>query len=245
MRFRSLESYKKGKYGLKGFPVDKKFEELTNEWMKENLGYSSIEPEEFVKDCERQLKGIDIVSKSNGNIDEKAIAGKLNTFCFELSGNLRSNKQGVDAGWLFKQDSETDAYLLEYFRLDEELDYKSGKERVLATEGKSIRGCECILIQKNILVRTICNYFDIEKEAFSMILEECRKACEKGTNRFFTIEEGHLKPLMPEEKKSEDMWITVSPSLKECPINIVIRKQLLKRIADKTWVISNRRQNMI
>lgn len=184
---------------------------------------------EIVHDRARQLKGIDAIGSIGNdsiNVDVKAIASQLNTFCFEISGNVSTNQ----VGWLINPKLETTHYLIVYHTVKgAERNYRLGK-RIMTVN--NVIETEALLIEKEKLKSFI------QKELgqnLDSVVKEIRKQDLEGRgvvrfNKEMNVVKGTV---------NQKAYPTISLGLKEQPINVVVRKESLKELADKHWIIED------
>lgn len=213
---------------------DKCFEETSMHYLENTQIFKDMNIREVVHDRARQLKGIDAIGNignENINVDVKAIASQLNTFCFEISGNVSTNQ----IGWLINPNLETTHYLIVYHTVKgAEKNYRLGK-RIMTVN--NVVETEAMLIEKKKLSHFIEQQLGediphIVKEIRNMNLEG------RGVVRF----DKNLKPSTKSVKA--DAYPTISLGLKEQPINVVVRKEQLKNLAIKHWVVEDK-NNMV
>lgn len=207
---------------------DKCFEETSMHYLENTRIFKDMNIKEIVHDRTRQLKGIDAIGSMNNkpiNVDVKAIASQLNTFCFEISGNVSTNQ----IGWLINPTLETTHYLIVYHTVKgAERNYRLGK-RIMTVN--NVIETEALLIEKEklnqFIEKQIGNIPHVVKEIRNMNLEG------RGVVRFD-------KNLNPSKKSiQENVYPTISLGLKEQPINVVVRKEYLKELAAKHWIIED------
>lgn len=233
MRF-DLENRKKT-----GFEKDTEFEKIVQEWLESHDGFDPLEVEEMVEDKERQLAGIDIISKKYGNIDAKVVATKIPTFCFEVMGNIHSKQKGTESGWLFKKDSKTKYYLLEYCGVKKSThDIPTDKQLVISQKGANIQDCEMYMLDRSEIQKTVMGYFDLNMDE-TEVFEQIRKYKSNGGTQYFTIRNRKVVPLPYRDKEKEALWLSVSGLHREVPVNVVIRKGILERMAKESWVVQD------
>lgn len=209
--------------------IDKRFEETSMNYLSNSPIFNDLNVKEIINDRPRQLKGIDIIAEINkkeSNVDVKAIASQLPTFCFEISGNVHSGQ----VGWLLKEDLETDYYLIVYHEVKgAEKNYNLGKK--IMTYDNIIK-TEAFLISKIKLKHRIEKQFGMKLEEVVSYIRELKLEGDKVI-RFhndLTIQEG-------KGNRNLNIYPTISLNIYEQPINIVIRKEVLKELADNHWII--------
>lgn len=223
--------------------ADKRFEETSLEFLR---GKSRILKEmgtrEIVKDRDRQLKGIDLICdlpirfpnsffKMRGkSVDIKSIAKVISTFSFEISGNVSSGQ----IGWLINPNVQTEYYLLVYHQIkDESFSYTVNKQRMTTD---NILYTKAILLKKEKLLKKI--YKELHEKEFDKIVEEIRDKTvdKKSISRFVIDSDGNIRQKERCDKENK-MWLTVSNQLKERPINIIVRREVLEEISEKIWEV--------
>ena len=228
------------------FMVDAQFERVSTAFLKNKTKIlDELGVKEIVEDRKRQLEGVDMICDiphkipkstfvlENQNVDMKSIASDLPTFCFELLGNQNSKK----LGWLL-QDNRTDYYLIVYHDIENSQGYNINK-RIMTED--NVTWTRALLIQKKRLMNTILKKLDIhDKERLEGICNTIREteiaAKNKGTSCYvYDGEEDTLRKQRKDEKKYNQMWFSCSNHLKERPINIVIRRNVLESISDYIW----------
>lgn len=178
-----------------------------------------------IDDKNEQLAGIDVKLYGNIdgahhviNIDEKAqiyyMNKSMNSFVFEID----SYQKGIlREGWFFNDELKTTHYLL--------LWPKSDIDKKEINKIEDFKSCECYLIPK---IR-IKDYFEskgFNKEDFENKAKQIRiddsiidDKDDKNRKYWYYI------------SKDREFWITYSYGLEEMPINIVVKKDVLKKIA--------------
>lgn len=208
---------------------DKCFEETSMYYLEKSQIFKDMNIREVVHDRKRQLRGIDAIGNLNDKdiyVDVKAIASQLNTFCFEISGNISTNQ----IGWLINPNLETTHYLVVYHTVKgAEKNYRLGK-RIMTVN--NVIETEALLIEKEKLTKFIQEELNNE---LPQIVEQIRglELEGRGVVRFDKD--------MNATKKSikQNAYPTISLGLKEQPINVVVRKECLKQIAQRHWIIED------
>lgn len=199
---------------------------------------------EIVTDKPRQLKGTDLVADIPirygprtihhlQKVDVKSIAANIPTFSFELSGNVSTNQ----IGWLINPKIETDYYLLVYHRLmTTSNDYTKNKTSMTLA---NIRDTESILIKKQHILSLIHEETGLSQEDLNVIPSIIRELVKTRTDEIhrFKIMDGEIVDKRKEDKTN--ITITISKHLKEQPINILIKKDLLIKNARQVWQIAD------
>lgn len=223
---------------------DKNFEETSINYLDKKTDIlKELNCKEFITDKERQVKGIDLIcnipiihGKKKINIpqyvDVKSIAGLIPTFSFEISGNHSTNQ----IGWLINEDYKTTYYLLVYHTLKKSIrtgNYTTDKSLMTVD---NIEHTKVLLINKKKIVSYILNTLGVHTNEFSKMIKSVRKASEEQDSicRYVYVN-GKLRKKREDEKSN--IIITCSKQIKEEPINLVINRQSLERIAEKIWEV--------
>lgn len=167
-------------------------------------------------DVETQMKGIDVVFEMDGSlhmVDEKAASHYINknlpTFAFEVDFLVRGE---VVDGWFFDEHKSTQYYLLTWVW--------ATKDKHITAE--DITSVELFLVERRKLLSLLAQY-KLTRETASNISKQIRQSGVSGVS--------HKIPGIP-------FYFFFSPYLAEQPVNIVIRKEFLKSIASKTFIIN-------
>lgn len=205
--------------------VDKSFEETSIEYLKNSSIFKEMKVEEIIKDRERQLRGIDVISEIYKNVDVKSIASKLPTFCFEISGNIHSGQ----VGWFCNDDLDTDFYLVVWHEVQGAKSYQSGK-RLMNLE--NVVSTEALLIRKSDLKKAVEEELGDLKE----LVEKIRSynIHQKTSVKF----DSNANPT----KAKMDIYPVLSAGLYEQPINVVVRKEVLEKLSIKHWIIKDKKE---
>ena len=179
-------------------------EEL-NEIYKNN-GLTTIR----IEDRERQIKGIDVLVKTDEDnwmkVDEKAATTRptayntLLTFCFEVSAD--NNPDGT--GWLFKPDSETTHFAIIY--------------PLSHDNYKTLEAAEIFFIEKQAVLDYLWDLGIGRKEDVLDIINNS-DSYDRSGRRFWYI--------------NDATKIAQSLQLAERPVNIIIDRGVLRRMAAK------------
>lgn len=193
----------------KKFNNDLRRESVVAEYLDK---YFYDDSRERITDIETQLKGVDVIYKEM-HIDEKAAIDymdrNLKTFCFELQFTNRYGK--IKKGWLLNENLLTDTYLLLYPKGNKELN-----------DINDIHKMEYILVEKE----------DVKKIIFREdVLNELRDYKSKGEDR--------REFQIFHEDKPYTLKVVYSKHLIEKPINILLPKELLKKISLKHGFLGN------
>ncbi|OEF96110.1 hypothetical protein [Desulfuribacillus alkaliarsenatis] len=185
-------------------------------WLEKQNNNISVERSTDPND---QMKGIDICIHSEKGklfIDEKAqlyfINKGLPTFAFEIS--FMNRKKELAEGWLFNNELLTDYYLLIW-------PYATKKENVKTEDYTRL---ECLLIKK----RKIQNYLSNKgwnKDRIYKRANEIRK-------------ESLFGKIEIENESNFYFFFSKPKDYSEQPINIVIRKNVLRELASREYVVT-------
>lgn len=175
---------------------------------------------EFIEDLERQLQGIDVIIYDNNfteNLDIKAqasaryINNPVPTFVHELLYTNKSKKDEI--GWFLK-DLETDTYVFVWIHA------AKVNERGLLEEPQDIIDMELMFVDKVPLTE----YLDSKGYTSDVLLERAQKMRKIGL---------YKKMSVLDESDDDEMWLTYSAELRERPVNLVIKKRVLKKFSTK------------
>lgn len=187
-------------------------------------------PVKFIRyeELDKQKQGIDVCLEVRGKsylIDEKASLYYSNamipTFAFEVEFiQPRYGKHVI--GWLLNEQLKTEYYMLIWpnVKCDGENEWKRISINELKKNDFTI--VEAMLIRKQDILTYLKNNFWDKKRIISLA-EKLRDA--KNTDG-----------LLPNKK--DDFYFTYTKGLAEKPINIVIRKKVLRKLALADWFIS-------
>ncbi len=173
-----------------------------------------------VKDRDSQLRGIDCTLRHKGKdiiIDEKAasqyINSRLSTFAFELGSYQRS---GYIDGWLIDETKETTHYLLVWIQTLKPCDRRAWINK------NDIKMLECLLIRRNDILLYLQN------QGFSKenLINKRNDILKTGT--FGPIDKNNLS----------EFYFFNTKDLQEAPVNVIIKKNKLKQISIKHWLVS-------
>jgi len=173
---------------------------------------------ERVSDVSGQMKGKDVIISIGGLegmiVDEKAQSHYINrnlpTFAFELSF-LRSG--GIETeGWLFDESKDTQYYLLIWVT--------AKKEWGISKD--DIKRLECVLLSRERLIEELSSRGLGKGNAY----ERAREIRESGVTG--PIGRGD----------NDGYYFFHTDRLVERPVNVVVRKELLKSIAERAFVVT-------
>lgn len=193
---------------------------------------------ERITDVTMQQKGIDVIIKAQGHhffIDEKATLHYSNmmlpTFAFEVNSIQRISTAPVD-GWLLNDDLKTEYYMLIWPNVKCVQSSKGDKwERVSLCDLKKndFTIIEAMLVKK----KSILEYLAKNSWGKDRIIAYAKK-----------IRDSYQDDLKDERiylKGIEEFYFFYTKKLAEKPINIVIRKEILRQLADASYFISAER----
>ena len=175
---------------------------------------------ESVEDAERQLQGIDIIVRDNGcdeNHDVKAQASSkyinkpVPTFVQELLFTAKDKKEHI--GW-FLQDLATDTYVCAWIHA------AKTNERGLLDTPDDILDMEVMFVDKTPLKE----YIESKGYTSELLLQRARHLRKIGLYRQDSVIPG---------QNDDEMWLSYSADLAEKPVNLVIKKRVLKRFSTR------------
>lgn len=169
---------------------------------------------------EEQMQGIDVSFDLDGEtnllVDEKAMVQYVNkglpTFAFEVSFKSSSGREV--GGWLFDKLKLTQYYIIIWIWATQEKGFKES----------DITKIELILVKRNAIIHMLEKY-NLNENKISEIVSKIR--LEKITGACF-------------KDSARPLYFFHSDKLIESPINIVIRKEELLKIASGHHIISNK-----
>ncbi len=198
------------------FRSDKHGEEALASFLDTYL-YSQMTEDDIVVDFRRmedkqtQLSGIDLVlttGKRDVSVDEKSALQYINkdipTFAMEIY--YRGN-----TGWFMNDGLQTDAYLFVWPR--------AAVTDLSAIAPEDFTRCDCMLVYKQVLRKYVRSFLpdeDLMRAARALDREELDWKPDKW-NRY----------PVPD---NPDLYLTISRQLHERPVNLVIKKRILKRL---------------
>lgn len=230
-------NYGDGSYGTKSnWLNDKKFEEESTLFLIKQGVLFDIGTQEVVTDKDRQVQGMDLlcdIPTKDGlemgmAVDVKAIASRLPTFSFEVSGNIHSGQ----VGWFIKDDLLTDYYLIVYHDIVNGQGY--AKNKYLLTL-ENVNYTKCLLIKKETLQQYVLDYFELDSiDDLKDVVEDIRKMSDGCQNTlYFTHDDMGTSMISKEDTRNQKTWFTVSGKIYETPINVIIREGVLESLATK------------
>ena len=175
---------------------------------------------ENVEDIERQLKGIDVIIYDNGcdeNLDIKAQASAkyinkpVPTFVQELMFTTKDKSEHI--GW-FLDDTLTDTYVYIWIHA------ANTNERGLLDSPEDIIEAEAMFVDK----APLQEYIESKGYTREVLLQRARKLRKSGLYRQDSVIPG---------ERDDEMWLSYSVDLVEKPVNLVIKKRVLKRFSTR------------
>ena len=224
------------------FKEDKRFEEESTRFLIRSHILMELGTKTIIEDIERQKQGVDLICdipfddgtvKESQNVDIKAIASTIPTFCFEVAGNTGSGQ----VGWLLNSELVTDYYLVVYHDIIGGTNYSANKE-ILTVD--NVNYTKALLINKEKLQQLVLDYFmfDCLKDAQDVVKRIKFLNQDETKMTTYSYDGVRITQLNnASDKKDLKMWFSASNHLKERPINVVIRQQLLESISDKIFVL--------
>lgn len=216
---------------------DMKAEEKLGEFMDEYF-YSRLNSKggaqlsfKRIKNKKAQLSGVDILIEVDGKsliIDEKASIYYSNamipTFAFELDSIQKGKTEPVE-GWLVNDNLVTEYYMLIWPNVKcVKQDKQWIRKDIKCLKKEDFTIVEAFLIPKQ-GIRMELERRGYDREHLLLYAQRMRKRC-KGLD------------VMKKEKIDEEMEFTFSGQLAEKPVNIVIRKSMLQKLAKGIYLIS-------
>ncbi len=213
--------------------AEKSLADFMDEYLYSRMHTNNGSPLRFTRmqDKESQLKGIDVCIETDDKriyIDEKSSLYYSNamipTFAFELDSIQRGHSEPVE-GWFINDGLLTEYYMLIWPNIKCEIRDKTWVRKdigVLRKEDFTI--VEAMLIPKLELRKRIESY-GYDKDRLVEYAKRLRQLYESENSQ-------------KEEKINDEVKIMYSGRLAEKPINLVIRKEVLKESAKKIYLIS-------
>lgn len=213
--------------------AEEKLGEFMDEYFYSRLNSKGSTPLSFkrMKDKESQLNGVDILIEVDGKcmvIDEKASIYYSNamipTFAFELDSIQRGRTEPVE-GWLINDNLATEYYMLIWpnvkcIKQDKQWIRKDIKK--LQKDDFTI--VEAFLVPKQ-GIRMELERRGYDREHLILYAQKMREMCSGKTD-------------MKKETVDDEIEFSYSGQLAEKPVNVVIRKSLLQKLAKGIYLIS-------
>lgn len=224
------------------FKEDKRFEEESTRFLIRSHILMELGTKTIIEDIERQKQGVDLICdipfddgtvKESQNVDIKAIASTIPTFCFEVAGNIGSNQ----VGWLLNSELLTDYYLIVYHDIIGGTNYSANKEKLTVD---NVNYTKALLINKEKLQQLVLDYFMFDSlDDVQGVVDRIKFLNQDEVKQnTYSYDGVSLTPLdKTDNKRDLKMWFSASNHLKERPINVVIRQKLLESISDKIFVL--------
>lgn len=215
------------------YSIDAAFERVSVDRVMGRLDECGLHDCFRTDDYDEQISGSDIRAldtlEREHVIDVKSIAGDLPTFCQEL-GNCHSMR----VGWIAAPKRTTD-YAYTYHIVEGCRSYWEGKRKMAS--GARVLHDEIILVDREKLISSLETRLGItlDEKTAMRLMNEAKSLHdvegERGT-AYFNIRGGHLEETT---RYSHDrIYLTLSMSLREKPLNIVVPKYILKSLAQAT-----------
>lgn len=229
------------------FEEDKRFEEESTRFLIRSHILMELGTKTIIEDIERQKQGVDLICdipfddgtvKESQNVDIKAIASTIPTFCFEVAGNTNSGQ----VGWLLNPELLTDYYLVVYHDIIGGTNYSANKE-ILTVD--NVNYTKALLINKEKLQQLVLDYFMFDSIKDAQDVVDRIKFLNQGETKLATYayDGASITPLdKTSNKRDLKMWFSASNHLKERPINVVIRQDLLESMSEKIFVLDKNGQ---
>lgn len=194
-----------------------------NEILPQIINYRSVDL------IDSQLQGIDtILYLNNGTsivIDEKCALKYINTDLSTFAFEIQWNRKGETAkGWLVNRDLQTQYYFVMWLRGRQLMNPRSG---AILSEYDYVK-------QMSVETITSIELFAINKNSLLKYLDDIGLSIEQMEAKANWLVENNTKKHIV----NADIKYFYSEHLAEKPVNIVISKNLLKRIADAIYDIS-------
>ncbi|MBQ8806402.1 MAG: hypothetical protein IJZ68_08115 [Bacteroidaceae bacterium] len=176
---------------------------------------------EVVEDTERQFKGIDVIvhyEKYDDNVDVKSqasakyINSPVPTFVLECLFTNQAKKEQI--GWWLDENLLTDSYLCVWVHA------AKTNSRGLIDSPDDIIDIEIMLVDK----LPLQEYIESKGYTHEALLNRARWMRKIGI---------HAQASVLDEQPDDEMWLTYSPQLAEKPVNLVIKKRVLKKFATR------------
>lgn len=214
------------------YNIDAAFERASIERVMDRMDECGLHDCVKTDDYDEQISGSDIRALDSLErehvIDVKSIAGNLPTFCQEV-GNCHSGR----VGWIIGKKSTTD-YAYTYHTVKGCRGYFEGKKKMAYGDAEILHD-EIILVKRERLIGSLESQLGIslDEETARRFMSEAMSMHdlenEKGT-AYFNIRNGHLVEVSKYEH--DPIYVTLSMSLREKPLNIVVPKRMLASISE-------------
>lgn len=194
---------------------------------------------ERIQDKGTQLQGIDViltVGEKRYLIDEKASLYYSNvmipTFAFEISF-FNPSSNSISEGWFVKNGQQTEYYMLIWPNVkcvQKGTDKAWVRKDIKHLEKTDFTIVEAMLVKKS----SVIEYFAKKDWSISRIVgyaDQFRKRCNNASEKKSEV-------LSAEPDENDPVKIEYSGMLAEKPINLVLRKNVLKEMASGVYLIS-------
>ena len=180
--------------------------------------FSSIQR---VEDKEAQLAGVDVrftgLDGTVYHVDEKAQLYYLNkdlpTFAFEIQ-YMREGREAL--GWLCNEELLTDLYLLIW--------HSATPDRPQQLSWDQFTRADCLLVQKRRILEML------EQEGLTL-----ERMCQEATR---LRRDGHKGKVRIDGLRGIYYYVSDPESYQEAPINLVIAKSRLMKIAQRRYIVT-------
>lgn len=206
-------------------------EKCVGKWLDDHF-YNNTEifdETERVIDLARQVAGIDVVAKKNGqvlNIDEKvkyykALNTTIETIGFELVRTIRDGRR--TPGWFVDSQSRTTHYsLLSLYLKDRSEDPK-------AISYDNIDYIVNLLVNAREIKEVFANYLSTLPFSYKELIDIVMNGVgDKVLPDGMTYKSDDYKARL---FLTKDMWITYSKTFREQPVNLVVTRNFLKSLS--------------
>lgn len=198
--------------------------------------YRELEKTNVGMVCQRQhdsiiqRQGIDVIIEHNGQtlfIDEKASLyysnAMINTFAFEVD-SIQTNDGDIYEGWLLDERLSTTYYLLIWTNI--RCDYDKSKNIWVRREIGHLSTKDFSVVEVFLISRAkLINFLYGEGWTKETIRQKSAEIRQKGKGGRINID-------------NDNMYFFYSDNLAEKPVNLIIKKHKLKKIADRIYLIS-------
>ena len=197
---------------------------------------------ERISDKTQQMEGKDVIIEYDDGsqviIDEKAQLHYmdicLDTFVFEIDFIGRDNN--LHTGWLYNHDLKTDTYMLiwpnktSYHSIINSVPKKEQlrkiKEILPKIKYDDFESVDCYLIKRNVIKEYLAHN-DWDEESILLKAKELRKSKTYGRTFLTGLEDFYF-------------YFSEPFNYRESPINIVIRKNTLTKLAHQKYVVTKK-----
>lgn len=202
--------------------IDMQMEQIITDFLMKYCFPNLFDNTTRVTDADMQIQGIDIIAEKDGKSERQDIKAQssasyinkpTSTFVHELLFTPNSNKYGEHIGW-WLDDLLTDTMVYVWIHSAET------NQNGMLDRPEDIANAEVMFVNKAALWQYIndCGY---TKE---LLLDRARLMRKVGIWRRIDVIDG---------QPNDEMHLTYSPDLRERPVNLVIKKRVLKRFATR------------